>query len=214
MRTRLLAKLRPRSVYDVLAALSLFIALGGTAWAVAANSVGTRELKDGAVSTPKLKPGAVGNLRLGKGAVTPDKLAPAKPRLVAVGSFANCVDYTHYSEFCGDDYANWSNYVDPTYGFAPASFVKDATGFVHLQGLVKCTGLGESAGCQGDSGNTIFILPAGFRPGGRLLFNVVAHTGEFARVDVQASGEVRWVAGADPYNGDISLSGISFRATH
>jgi hypothetical protein len=56
----MLSKLRPRSVYDVVAALALFIALGGTAWAVAANSVGTTQLKDGAVTKPKLASDSVG----------------------------------------------------------------------------------------------------------------------------------------------------------
>ena len=57
----MLAKLRPRSVYDVAAALSLFIALGGTAYAVAANSVGTTQLKDGAVTNPKLAGNSIGS---------------------------------------------------------------------------------------------------------------------------------------------------------
>lgn len=56
----MLRKLRPRSVYDVLAALSFFLLLGGTAWAVAANSVGTVQLKNRAVTNPKLASNAVG----------------------------------------------------------------------------------------------------------------------------------------------------------
>ena len=56
----MLGKLRPRSVYDVLAALALFIALGGTAYAVAANSVGTAQLKDKAVTNPKLAANSIG----------------------------------------------------------------------------------------------------------------------------------------------------------
>lgn len=56
----MLRKLRPRSVYDVAAALSLFLALGGTAYAVAANSVGTAQLKNGAVTNPKLAASSVG----------------------------------------------------------------------------------------------------------------------------------------------------------
>jgi hypothetical protein len=60
----MLRKLRPRSVYDVLAALGFFLALGGSAYAVAANSVGTAQLKNGAVTNPKLARESVGS---GKG---------------------------------------------------------------------------------------------------------------------------------------------------
>lgn len=184
----------------------MFIALGGTAWAIAANSVGTRELKNGAVSTPKLKAGAV----------TPPKLASTAWRFVAANHGFNCKNSSgnKTGEFCGDDYAGWSNYVDQALGYAPASFAKDASGVVHLQGLVKCTGNGGIAACESGGDSTIFVLPPGLRPGGRLLFAVAANVSEFARVDVLPNGEVRWVAGAHPYNGDLSLSGITFRATH
>lgn len=57
----MLSKLRPRSAYDVMAALGLFLALGGTAYAVAANSVGTAQLKNGAVTNPKLAKDSVGS---------------------------------------------------------------------------------------------------------------------------------------------------------
>jgi formylglycine-generating enzyme required for sulfatase activity len=43
----------------VVAYLALFVALGGSAWAVAANSVGTKQLKNRAVTTKKIKDGAV-----------------------------------------------------------------------------------------------------------------------------------------------------------
>jgi hypothetical protein len=55
----MLRKLRP-SPAMIVACIALLSALGGTAWAVAANSVGTTQLKDGAVTKPKLASGAVG----------------------------------------------------------------------------------------------------------------------------------------------------------
>jgi hypothetical protein len=68
-----------------MATLGVFLGLGGTAWAVAANSVGTAQLKDQAVTTPKLadasvgyfklKDRAVGAAKLGDGAVTGAKVA-------------------------------------------------------------------------------------------------------------------------------------------
>jgi hypothetical protein len=79
----MLAKLRPRSAYDVMAALSLFLVIaGGTAYA--ANTVFSSDIVDGevkvadigtgAVSTPKLKAGAVTTDKLAGGAVTTDKV--------------------------------------------------------------------------------------------------------------------------------------------
>ncbi len=45
----MLRKLRPRSVYDVCAAMALFVALGGTAYAV--NTVGSTDIIDGQVKS-------------------------------------------------------------------------------------------------------------------------------------------------------------------
>jgi hypothetical protein len=39
--------------------IAVFLALGGTSWAVARNSVGTRELKDDAVTSAKVRDGAI-----------------------------------------------------------------------------------------------------------------------------------------------------------
>jgi hypothetical protein len=71
----MLAGFRPRLTYgNVVGTLALFIALGGTAWAVAANSVGTSQLKNSAVTSPKLANGAVTTPKLAKGAVTASKV--------------------------------------------------------------------------------------------------------------------------------------------
>ena len=55
------------------ALLALFVAMGGSAWAV--TKVGTNQIKNNAVTTAKIKPGAVNASRLGSGAVTGSKLA-------------------------------------------------------------------------------------------------------------------------------------------
>jgi hypothetical protein len=59
---------RPRLSYaNVVATLALFIALGGTSYAVTQlprNSVGNRQLKANAVSSAKIRPGAVGRTDL------------------------------------------------------------------------------------------------------------------------------------------------------
>jgi hypothetical protein len=59
----------------VLAAAALFVALGGTAFAVKANSVGTKALKNNAVKTKKIANNAVKTSKINNGAVTTDKIA-------------------------------------------------------------------------------------------------------------------------------------------
>jgi hypothetical protein len=69
-----LAKLRPRSAYDVIALLALFVAVS-TGGAYAANTVFSTDIVDGEVKTPDLAQGAVSTPKLKDGAVATDKLA-------------------------------------------------------------------------------------------------------------------------------------------
>ncbi len=59
----------------VLAAIAVFFALAGGAFALGRNSVGTKQLKKNAVTTSKIKKGAVNNAKIRKGAVSNAKLA-------------------------------------------------------------------------------------------------------------------------------------------
>lgn len=61
----------------VLAAMALFVALGGSAYALSAGSVGSKQLKNNAVKTKKLKNGAVKTSKLGTDAATGEKVAEA-----------------------------------------------------------------------------------------------------------------------------------------
>ena len=54
---------------NVVSTLCLFILLGGTAWAVAANSIGTAQLKNGAVTNPKIAANAVNGQKIVNGSV-------------------------------------------------------------------------------------------------------------------------------------------------
>ena len=60
---------------NVVSCLALFVALGGSAYAVAVNSVGTKQLKDRAVTKDKLAPASVTSAKIAAGAVTTNKLA-------------------------------------------------------------------------------------------------------------------------------------------
>ncbi len=74
----MIARIRSKLTYsNVVASLALFAALGGVAVAagIPKNSVGTNQLKNGAVSTKKLHREAVTNHKLGSGAVTGGKIA-------------------------------------------------------------------------------------------------------------------------------------------
>ena len=51
----MLSKLRPRSAYDVMAALSLFIVLGGTSYAVSTGSIDSREIKNNTVRSKDIR---------------------------------------------------------------------------------------------------------------------------------------------------------------
>ena len=87
----------------------------------------------------------------------------------------------------------WVNYAG---GWAPAAYMKDALGFVHLRGLIR-SGTWSNA----------FVLPAGFRPGVNHLHCISTGGEGFGRIDVYPDGSVRPVNGN---NGWMSLDGISF----
>ena len=70
----MLAKFRPRSVYDVMAALSLFLVIAGGS-AYAANTVFSTDIVDGQVKTPDLAGTAVTNSKLGNNSVGTGKVA-------------------------------------------------------------------------------------------------------------------------------------------
>ena len=69
----MLRKLRPRSAYDVIALLGLFVALGGTTYAAA--TIGAANIKDDAVRSRHVKDGEVKNPDLGANAVRSAKVA-------------------------------------------------------------------------------------------------------------------------------------------
>ncbi len=69
----MLSSLRPRSLYDVLAALGFFIALA-TGSAYAANTVFSSDIVDGQVKTADLANGAVSGAKLADGGTTGDKV--------------------------------------------------------------------------------------------------------------------------------------------
>jgi hypothetical protein len=121
----------------------LFVALGGTAWAVSANSVGTAELKRGAVTTPKIA----------RGAVTGRKLVPLDPPVAVLPvDVAQPCGPRNSGQFC----TGWRNHGR---GFAPAAYYRDRSGVVRLEGSV------ETGGGEPTPNRILFYLPRSYRPG-------------------------------------------------
>lgn len=89
----------------------------------------------------------------------------------------------------------WVNYAP---GSAEAAFWKDATGLVHVQGLIKSGTVGQAA----------FTLPPGYRPTTQHPFGTVSN-GAIGRVDVMADGTV--VPASPSNNAWVALDGMTFR---
>jgi hypothetical protein len=99
--------------------------------------------------------------------------------------------------------SGWGNYGG---GYETASYSRIGR-LVVLQGLVTKTSGTPTAG------DLIGVLPAGFRPSGGLLFAVATgETPAVGRVDLSASGNINWTAGASGEADYTALSGIVFVA--
>jgi hypothetical protein len=92
---------------------------------------------------------------------------------------------------------SWVNNGAP---FEVAGYRKDGFGIVHLHGLVA-NGIA----------NTVFTLPAGYRPGADTFFAVLDTTANgVCSLSIDHAGVVSMVGGA---HSTLSLSGISFYGT-
>lgn len=103
-----------------------------------------------------------------------------------------------YRDYNGGADATWDN---PYYW-------KDTSGVVRLRGLVDRTGLNFAAA------QTMFTLPAGYRPFKREMFSVVANAVDWVRIDIQTNGVVSLESWGSRMTNPISfipLSGIAFR---
>ncbi len=91
---------------------------------------------------------------------------------------------------------SWVNYGTP---FTTARYIKSADGIVSLSGLLRS---GSTA-----SDVVIATLPAGSRPSGRTLYGIASGNVAMGRIDIDTSGNIRYMAGGNAW---ISLDGIHF----
>jgi hypothetical protein len=191
---------RPNLSYaNVVSTLALFVALGGTSYAVARNSVGSAQLRANAVTSAKVKnrslrltdlsPSARTGTRGPRGPAGPPGQFVGTPeawRPLALASGWDLFDTTHQRP----------------------GFRKDRQGLVHLRGLLTLT-----TGVPGVGADVVMgTLPAGYRPSVRTIFIVSSGQGiAFARLIIDPDGTLKRNGASDVLDKDYtSLNGITF----
>ena len=221
----------------VVACTALIVALSGTGYAaikLPAKSVGTRQLKTAAVTNVKLARGAVTASKVGRNTLTGTQINEAT--LGPVHSATQADSATHAATADAATTAGTATSVaapeawhlvgatgEPLFQHSwqnglnssdePLGFYKDRSGVVHLRGRI----------INGSPNNSIFQLPAGYRPAAGKYANFPAAcecTGaQTTIVSVQGSGfaavsdgSVAMQNGSLSAGHYLSLDGISFQA--
>jgi hypothetical protein len=213
----------------IVAYLALFVALGGTSMAalkigsaqIKNNSVRSTDLRNNDVRGKDIRKGSVNSSDISDGSLTGNDINESSlgtvPRATTADSAGNAgtldgIDSTGFLSSSPPEAfhevgapgqpgfgAGWSN---PVAGETTVAFFKDPFGVVHLKGHAIRSG----------GGNTVFTLPAGYRPSEIACFSI-------ARGDVGpppvpgvlcifTTGVVEQVSGT----GAWLLNGITFRA--
>src|SRR4051794_16172788 len=194
-------RLRLPSPAMVVAVIALIVALTGSAIAASRviikkpsqlgkNVVTSKAVKNGALSGADLKLASLGTVPTASNAGH-----------ATVADHANSIPSPEAYRLVGNPgepaFQNgWHNVAGP---YATAAYFKDLEGVVHLRGSV-------TAGIS----PTVFTLPTGYRPSGRLGFAILGAGGNppVGTVAVDSSGTVGLNSGVQPF----ALDGISFRA--
>lgn len=190
---------RPHLSYaNVMSTIAVFIALGGTSYAVARNSVGNLQLRKNAVTSSKVKDRSLTKRDLALSARVGSR-GPRGPQ-GASGPQGPPGGTTAPETWKGISLAaGWADYGGDYDGVA----YRKEDGRVFLRGLVTRTdGLPPTR-------SPIGTLPAGYRPPKRMIF--AANGGpQTIRVDVGANGQIIWVNGTINEKDFTSLDTISF----
>ena len=162
---------------NVMSSLAVFLILsGGAAFAatkLGKNSVGTKQIKNSAVTAAKIKKGTITGSQVKNGSLTGTQVNASTLGTVPSAQTANNISAPEAWHEIGTSgqpgfLNSWVNVTTGPVHPESAGFYKDHEGVVHLKGAV--TG--------GGSLKPIFQLPAGDRPAG----------GEFIRVPVACTG--------------------------
>jgi len=202
-------RLRAPSPAFVISLIALFVALGGTTYAATslpANSVGTKQIKNKAVTASKINAHGLKvqnainattaqNATYAKTARTANALQgyPASYFALSTIEPAHVIGATNQPPFQN----GWSS----TLGAADEglSFYKDGFGIVHLQG--NAANVNPTIG-------TIFNLPTGYRPAKDLYFAVYGSGGSAAFVQITSTGDVNVTGPTQNY---VGLTNVTFR---
>ncbi len=213
--------MRPKLTYaNVMSTLCFFLLLGGGAYAaghLGKNSVGPKQLKKSSVTTAKVKKEAITAAKVKKGTLTGTQIdisslgTVPNAQTAQTAQSANALAPSEPLHEVGKPgepafHGTWQN--PPPGVLAHVAFFKDQGGMVHLAG--------SASGGVG----TIFQLPVGYRPARGVLISIpgVCDSCDPEAQPVAIAGtnvltfEDGQVSTVDVGGGDVSLSGISFRA--
>ncbi len=186
--------------------IAVFVALGGTSYAVARNSIGTPQLKDGAVTSAKVKNGSLQRRDLSSQASSNGPRGPRGadgPAGAPGASGTPGANATIESWKPLDLGIEWDDHPNPEH--PPASYRKDSFGIVYLRGVVT-----NAAGTPLVN-DIIGTLPTGYRPQYRILLDSLTGDSTTAgRLNIQTNGQITWSGGATDETDFTSLNDVGF----
>jgi hypothetical protein len=218
------------SYANVVSTLCLCLLVGGgsafAATKLAKNSVGTKQIKNKAITSAKIGNGAVTGSKIANGAVSGPQInlsslgtVPSAVHASDANTASNALNATNAVNASHAEAASVASSIAPPEasrvvgdpgqplfapawrntgsGTAPVAFYKDREGAVHLQGTADGNGSEE----------LVFIVPTGYAPSAQLYFPAIpASGGALSVIRVNPLGEV---VSTDKFR--AHLDGITWR---
>ena len=215
----------------VVAAISLFVAIGGVAGALPGrNTVDSGDIKKNAVKSADIAANAVRSADIGENQVTGNDISEATlakvPSAASADSATTAANATNattasnannlggqpasaYATKAGDEAFRTvgGSGVPFNTGWQNVGFGFQAVGYFKDQfGVVHLRGAAERVS---GSSNHLFTLPVGYRPTAIENFLVYGDSGVVASVVIQPGGEIFMISGPTAF---VSLAGVTFKA--